>query len=519
MTEDEEFELLDLKRRRAMQAAKRNPVGSTEDAARSFGTGLRTGLEYLAGTAGDAREYGAKGVEWLAGKAGASPETAQTLANASRYISMPGISMAPTTEQVQGATEQVMGDRYEPQTTLGEYARTAGEFAPAALQGGGSVVRGGANAIKRSLMRRGANVAAPAVASETAGQLTENSEAEPYARMIGALVGGAGASRYGRKQAIASTADRAPATQQIKQGADDLYAGLRQADIQYAPQDYARLSADLQQRLMAGGTLQAAAPQTWDVVLSIYNRAMTQPSSVKWDEINTLKGGLGQIISSAQDPKERGAAKLVFGMLSRFEKDKIGAIGSGAAPQDVTRMMDQARDLSLRGIKERQLGTMRENAETYVSGVESGLRNQAATTLRNKRGNVFNALERDAIADLAGGSLTRNTLATIGRGGVDIGRDGNISALIPGAGSFGALAYGIDPLTVGAAVGGASAAKIASKLIAKNDMERAMGLVRAGPRAQQRLAKELTNESRDKIIRQLLLGRQTAPALPAPSGQ
>ena len=512
-------DLLEQSGSRDLLAGKSQPVGATEDAARSFGTGLRTGLEYLAGTAGDAREYGAKGVEWLAGKAGASPETAQSLANASRYISMPGMATAPTTDQVQGITEQAIGDRYQPQTTIGEYARTAGEFAPAALQGGGGLARGGAKAVSRSLMRRGANVAAPAALSETAGQLTENTDAEPYARMIGALVGGAGASRFGRKQAIASTADRAPTAQQIKQGTDDLYSGLRQADIQYAPQDYAHLSARLQQELMAGGTLQASAPQTWDVVLSMYNRAMSQPSAVRWDEVNTFKRSLGSIMSTAKDSTERGAAKKAFGMLSQFEKNNIGSIGSGAAPQDVTRMMDQARDLALRGIKGRQLGSMSERAETYISGAESGLRNQAATELRNKRGNVFNDLERDALFDLAGGSLTRNTLSTIGRGGIDVGRDGNISALIPGAGSFGALAYGVDPLVVGSAVGGASAAKIAAKLIAKKDMDKAMGLVRAGPRAQQRLTKELTNESRDKIIRQLLLGRQTAPALPSSSGQ
>jgi hypothetical protein len=38
-------------------------------------------------------------------------------------------------------------------------------------------------------------VAAPALASEGAGALTEGTAAEPYARVAGALVGGAGASK------------------------------------------------------------------------------------------------------------------------------------------------------------------------------------------------------------------------------------------------------------------------------------------------------------------------------------
>ncbi|MEN6545603.1 MAG: hypothetical protein ABFE07_06135 [Armatimonadia bacterium] len=65
----------------------------------------------------------------------------------------------------------------KPQTTAGEYARTIGEFAPAALAPGGVIART-------------ANVAVPAVASETAGQLTEGTALEPYARIGGAIAGG-----------------------------------------------------------------------------------------------------------------------------------------------------------------------------------------------------------------------------------------------------------------------------------------------------------------------------------------
>lgn len=67
----------------------------------------------------------------------------------------------------------------KPETTAGEYAKTIGEFVPAALAGPGGIVR-------RAL----AQTVAPAVTSETAGQLTEGTAAEPYARIVGA-VGGA----------------------------------------------------------------------------------------------------------------------------------------------------------------------------------------------------------------------------------------------------------------------------------------------------------------------------------------
>lgn len=65
---------------------------------------------------------------------------------------------------------------YEPKTTAGKYARTSGEFLPMAAGGG-------------SLVARATRVEAPAVLSETAGQATEGTWAEPYARVGGAIAG------------------------------------------------------------------------------------------------------------------------------------------------------------------------------------------------------------------------------------------------------------------------------------------------------------------------------------------
>ena len=64
---------------------------------------------------------------------------------------------------------------YEPQTTAGEYAQTVGEFIPGGLLGGGGV---GA-AVKYGVI--------PGLASEAAGQATEETAAEPYARLAAAV--------------------------------------------------------------------------------------------------------------------------------------------------------------------------------------------------------------------------------------------------------------------------------------------------------------------------------------------
>jgi hypothetical protein len=87
---------------------------------------------------------------------------------------------APTSEQmIENAAEYVPGIKYQPQTTGEKYAASVGSFLPGALMGGGGMVR---NALAFGV--------APGLASEAAGQMTEGTAAEPYARVAGGLVGG-----------------------------------------------------------------------------------------------------------------------------------------------------------------------------------------------------------------------------------------------------------------------------------------------------------------------------------------
>ncbi|MBY2917484.1 hypothetical protein [Rhizobium leguminosarum] len=82
----------------------------------------------------------------------------------------------------QDTVRGVMNDYlYAPRTTPGEYAKTAGEFVPGALAGGGNLLT---NVVRYGVV--------PGVASEAAGQATEGTKLEPYARLVGALLGSAG---------------------------------------------------------------------------------------------------------------------------------------------------------------------------------------------------------------------------------------------------------------------------------------------------------------------------------------
>lgn len=190
---------------------KAEPISTEEDVARSAGTGLIEGGASTFGGLGDAREMIGAGVQWAGKKLGLKEvpefqlpafgpvETARKVAVAglnlagmdprkarlvTAMMGPGGVNAAPTTKEVLGA---VTKDKplYQPQTRAGKYSRTVAAFAPAALGPGGPV-------------RRVANVVVPSVASEAAGQATEGTPLEPYARLGGALAGGLAVNMAGR---------------------------------------------------------------------------------------------------------------------------------------------------------------------------------------------------------------------------------------------------------------------------------------------------------------------------------
>lgn len=87
---------------------------------------------------------------------------------------------------------------YEPQTTAGKYAQSAAEFVPSALLGPGGMAR---NALALGV--------APGLASEAAGQATEGTAYEPYARAAAAVAGGAAGHWATAPNAAGSAVSRA----------------------------------------------------------------------------------------------------------------------------------------------------------------------------------------------------------------------------------------------------------------------------------------------------------------------
>ena len=157
-------------------------VGYTEDIAKGTAGGLGRGVAGAIGIGGSIGNLARYGLS-AAGVPEEGIDYAKRVLN--RAAPMTRVFSGPDAGQVQSAIEGVTGEFYKPQTIPGQYASTIAEFAPGAL-----TPTGPAGSVARAIAAKTLNTVAPAVVSETAGQLTKDTPYEPYARFAGGLVGG-----------------------------------------------------------------------------------------------------------------------------------------------------------------------------------------------------------------------------------------------------------------------------------------------------------------------------------------
>lgn len=228
------------------------PVNSTaKDMRLSGGQGLWNAVKTTVGQTGDFRDLGHTLTQAIATKLmgperGADTakayDTAIGLAGGTMQAGgLPNIATAPTSQQIQTMAQgRLVGAPYQSQTKAGEYTRTVGEFAPGLFMGPegaaenmiGSAARKGAGRAANVLAASAAkNVLAPALASETAGQVTKGTRYEQGSRLAAALAtGGATALTTGapREARMVNDATRGVTAQQL---ADAVEGGRRDVAI------------------------------------------------------------------------------------------------------------------------------------------------------------------------------------------------------------------------------------------------------------------------------------------------
>lgn len=437
-------------------------VGSGEDMARSGAAGLRQGIEGLVGQFGDAAQMQGDIASWVAGKFGASPETQQTVAAFGRRLSPFGF--APTTEALHDVTTAGIGESYQPQTVAGEYARTVGQFAPGAVAGPGSIGRKAAMAV------------VPALASETAGQVTKDSAAEPYARGVGALAGGvmvAGRSPNAAKQA----AQGAPTREALKSQTDNIYNTMRQAGIRYDANEYGNTVARMANDLRKQGYRKSTAEQAMRVVEDLASDIGKSPD---FDDINGLIssiGGKARDMRAAGQNQEAAALDIIKDHLDRFEASAAMVSSQPMPKEQFNQLRKAARGTALKNIKARTLDEIMSKADTYQAGQEAGIRNGIGNLLRSKRGvQLFKGEERKALLEVAQG---RKALRTLSRFGFDLTKLSGNASFLPTVGALGA-GIGLGPVAGAGLAAAGTAAKMASPLMTQKAFDTVSGAIRSG---------------------------------------
>lgn len=162
----------------AKQNYKPKTSSTAYDVAASGAAGVGKGIANLAGLPADAANafgyYRDKYVtNPIVSAIGGTPQTEEQLSAKSPIIENLG------SQNIKKQMEKVTGEFHKPETTAGKYAENVGEFLPGALVAPGGIM---SNAIRYGVM--------PGLASEAAGQATEGTGYEPYARAGAGIAAG-----------------------------------------------------------------------------------------------------------------------------------------------------------------------------------------------------------------------------------------------------------------------------------------------------------------------------------------
>lgn len=426
------------------------------DALKSAGTGFVQGAVGLATLPQDlGTMLGEKATGLIDRAMGVAPEEIAARRQAVAQNATP--LQAPSGQQLMQTVQSVTGPLHQPETTAGQYAKTIGEFAPSAIAGPGS------------LMRKAALATVPAVASEAAGQATEGTAAEPYARFAAALAGGVAAAAPGVKAGTKQMLKNAPSYAKVKAQADTIYSKLRVADVKYdangiqtAINDVAKLKID--------PVLDPKAARLRDVFVQNAGK------SLDFEEMDNLK----QIATSIlRDQSVANRDKFfVRSILKKFEDvtDRGSFVTNGTIPANqVVALTKKAKELARSKILADGIQKMQNKSEWYAAGPESGLRNQFGSYGKREGVNLTD-VEKKAFQKVVKREGVLNPLHNAGSrigqmaiGGTTLGATGSITASI-------------------ASIIGSAAARKFMEVYTMKGVNDAMKTVLAGKSAQQKAA-------------------------------
>lgn len=391
-----------------------------EDALKSVGSGLANATIGTLGAAGDIRSLLSKGVSLAGDKLGVSPDKVQAFKDiATRGANMTGAGMAlanaPTSKDIAAtATDPLVPLDYQPQYATGSVLKTGAEFLPAVV--------GGPESIGQKLLTR---VAVPALTTEAAGALAKDTPYEPYARIGGALLGGAAATKAANALNEARALKAAtPALADVKSEATNAYDALTARNVATPiPQSALDvLAMDIKTNLNAKGIRPSTAQSIHNAVDEIKT-----PATAGMADVADLVAARQNVKSLLGSPDANKAGAFVA--LNKIEK----AIEANS-PGTMKTIREADKNYSASKAVE-ALDKRTAKAELRTAATDSGMnvgnkiRQNVATLLGSSEAKYLSAETKAELEKIVRGTWTQNGMRMVAN-------------LLGGGGGLGMLAGG-----------------------------------------------------------------------------
>lgn len=451
---------------------------TAKDMAAAGAAGASRGVTGLMDLPGMAFGAGSRAGAWVAEKTGlASPQEAQAAHQA--VSGLADRTMIGSGDKNRNMLADITGgaSEYQGQTTAGKYAGTVGEFLPGAFIGGGNALR---NAVVNGII--------PGLASEGAGQLTEGTPFEPWARVIAPIVAGGAAAAVARPKA-----PQAPSVDDLRNQAEGLYqqgAARAGADASAVQSLASQIDGELQSlniKTPKGRVLAEGNVKKFIDVLDDYKGQQMKP-----EQMQTIRRILTDAAGSA-DPADRRIGAILLG---KFDDWRAQHVPEYAQADGIYGRMKRAEDVDYRVEKAERRADSTGTGGNRVNAARQNIR-QILDNPKAQRG--YSPDELIAMRAIVSGDRATNALRTIGK-------LSPTSGALPLMGSI--VGASVSPLVGASAMGLTYGAKTAAELLTNRQINALGAMIRNGGPVSNALARGYQGEGTLLALRALMAGSQ-----------
>lgn len=372
--------------------------------------------------------------------------------------------------------ERPIGQIYEQELQrerqrIGQFREEAPVLAYGSEIAGGIAVPIGAAKNVKEAIGIGAGLGGVSAAATSEGDVMDRLMAVPVGAAMGAILGGtlqvagqtvnAQIKSYLSKKAQRAAAQGAKAVDDLKAEARQAYNAARGAGVTITSEAFDDLLTKTIQEASGGRRISSKlTPKAAAVISEMKDEAQRiltgEGQALGIDDLDYLRQLANIPAADFQNPAEQRIAGIIQNNIDDFLSNLSESQISGGSADEAVAALKKARETWSRMRKTEKVEEILQNARTYAGGLESGLRNQISTILRNKKKRAqFSKDEIALLTQIREGTPIGNLIANMSQAGFSMTGGRNVF----GGGLAGAT--GAASAGVGAAVGGPVGAAVA----------------------------------------------------------